>query len=75
MSDKKRPPALFFRASRMNLGSILRLLFFAALAIAGTAWAIVRHRTRVEPPMIVPAAAPTYDADAGELPVPELTAP
>ena len=57
----------------MNLGSILRLVFFAALAIAGAAWAIVRHRTLVEPPMIVPAPAPTYDADAGEMPVPELT--
>ncbi len=70
--DRRSPRSLSFRAARMPAGPILRLLFFAILAIAGAAWALLRHRGRVEPPMIVPAPAPTFDADAGEVPVPEL---
>jgi hypothetical protein len=59
-------------------GLLLRALLFGALAIAGAAWALARHYTHPLPPMRVPrppAAAPTYDADAGEIPVPELLEP
>jgi hypothetical protein len=48
------------------------------LAIAGAAWALARHYTHTLPPLrvpFVPAAAPTYDADAGETPVPDTLAP
>jgi hypothetical protein len=69
---KRRPPRPLLRAERMAVASILRLLFFAALAIVGASWALVRHRTAVRPPMEVPVPAPTYDADAGEFPVPEV---
>jgi hypothetical protein len=45
------------------------------VAIGGAAWALVRHYTHELPPLRVPvgaAPAPTYDADAGEMPVPEF---
>jgi hypothetical protein len=45
------------------------------IAIAGAAWALARHYTYPLPALrvpIAPTAAPTYDADAGEVPVPEL---
>jgi hypothetical protein len=57
---------------RLPLGT-LRSLALAVLAIAGATWALVRHRTFVPQPMEVPVAprpAPTFDADAGELPAP-----
>jgi hypothetical protein len=44
-------------------------------------WGVVRHFTHVPPPMIVPVGpasvppAPTYDIEAGELPVPETLEP
>jgi hypothetical protein len=46
---------------------------FGLVAIAGAAGALVRHCTHAPVPMRVPVArpAPTYDADAGEVPVPE----
>ena len=57
------------------------LAALALAAIAAAAWGLVRHYTVVLPPMHVPvpasagaAPAPTYDADAGELPVPEWAA-
>jgi hypothetical protein len=45
------------------------------VALLFCVWALVRHYTFVPKPMLVPAspsAAPTYDADAGETPVPEI---
>jgi hypothetical protein len=54
---------------------MVRLIAFALLAAIGAAWALVRHYTKEMPPMRVPAtpaSAPTYDVDAGEIPVPEL---
>jgi hypothetical protein len=45
------------------------------VAIAGTAGELVWHYTHELPPLRVPrtaAPAPTYDADAGEMPVPDL---
>ena len=59
--------------ARLPLGTVLRVLLPAVLAIAGATWALVRHRSFVPDPMEVPVAprpAPTYDADAGERPVP-----
>jgi hypothetical protein len=52
----------------------LRTVLFGILAIAGAAWALMRHYTHTLPPLrvpFVPASAPTYDADAGEMPVPD----
>ncbi len=59
--------------ARLPFGTIVRFLLLAALAIAGATWALVRHRAFVPEPMEVPVTprpAPTFDADAGELPVP-----
>jgi hypothetical protein len=56
-------------------GLLLRALLLGAIAIAGAAWALVRHYTHPLPPLrvpLTPSSAPTYDADAGEMPVPEL---
>jgi hypothetical protein len=44
------------------------------MAIAGAAWALTRHYTHELPPLGGPRTAPTYDADAGEMPVPEIIA-
>jgi hypothetical protein len=52
----------------------VRTAFFGVLAILGAVWALYRHCTVSPPPMLVPVTprpAPTYDADAGELPVPD----
>ena len=56
---------------------VVRALLLGSIAIAGAAWAIVRHYTLAPAPMLVPvpSAAPTYDADAGEIPVPEVLEP
>ena len=53
---------------------VLRLGLLGLLAIAGAAWALVRHCTHELPPMRVPIRAfgPAFDADAGELPAPSL---
>jgi len=59
-------------------GFFLRAALFGAIAIAGAAWALVRHYTHPLPPLrvpLTPSPAPTYDADAGELPVPEVLGP
>lgn len=71
-----RPPERpFFRAARVSsAGATVRTMLFGILAIAGAAWALVRHYTHTLPPLrvpFVPASAPTYDADAGEMPVPD----
>jgi hypothetical protein len=52
---------------------LVRTVVFALVAIAGAAGALVRHCTHTPPPMRVPVprAAATYDADAGEVPVPD----
>jgi hypothetical protein len=62
------------RASRPPATLVLRTALLGLVAIAGAAWALVRHYTHTLPPLrvpVVPAAVPTYDADAGEVPVPE----
>jgi hypothetical protein len=59
-------------------GLLLRALLLGTIAIAGAAWALVRHYTHPLPPLrvpLTPSSAPTYDADAGEMPVPEMDLP
>jgi hypothetical protein len=56
---------------------IVRLVAFALVAAIAAAWILVAHCTSTPAPMRVPvaptpASAPTFDADAGEIPVPEL---
>ena len=77
----RSPPSVsqrgrFARASPVLL-LVLRLGLFALIAIAGAAWALVRHCTHELPPMRVPirSPAPAFDADAGELPAPSLLEP
>jgi hypothetical protein len=74
----RSPSRRLLRASRYSTTGALRTVFFGVLAIAGAAWALARHYTHTLPPLrvpFVPAAAPTYDADAGETPVPDTLAP
>jgi hypothetical protein len=55
--------------------SLLRIALLALAGIVGAGWALARHYTRSLPPMRVPvqpSTAPTYDPDAGEMPVPDL---
>lgn len=58
---------------------LLRVALLAILAAVAAIWAIAYHYTVRLPPMLKPvgtAPSATYDADAGEIPVPELeTAP
>jgi hypothetical protein len=79
VSFAKKPtrpiPRVLLRASRPSSAAALRTVLFGLLAIAGAAWALVRHYTHTLPPLrvpVVPAATPTYDADAGEMPVPDV---
>jgi hypothetical protein len=58
--------------------ALARTVLLGLIAIAGAAWALVRHYAYTPPPLrvpVAPASAPTYDADAGEIPVPELLEP
>lgn len=61
----------------MRRGQILyfgRIIALAAFSIIGAVWALVRYYTHPHAQMVVavPPPAPTYDADAGEIPVPEI---
>jgi hypothetical protein len=72
---KARPRArVTLGASRLPVGTVIRVVLFAALAIGGAMWGLHRHMTQTPAPLRVPvpAPAPTFDADAGELPVPEV---
>jgi hypothetical protein len=54
---------------------VVRFFLLALVGVVAAVWAIVHHYTTHLPPMLVPAtpsAAPTYDVDSGELPVPEI---
>ncbi len=54
---------------------MVRFFVLALVGVAAAIWGIVHHYTTRLPPVLVPAtpsAAPTYDVDAGELPVPEM---
>lgn len=67
-----------FRGAPVPSGLLLRTLLVGLLAIFGAAWALARHYTQTLPPLRVPVptrAAPTFDADAGEFPVPDIASP
>jgi hypothetical protein len=74
----QRPRSAGVRHARTPVALLLRTLLVGVLAIAGAAWALVRHCSYVPPPLHKPAPpreAPTYDADAGEVPVPDWLGP
>jgi len=55
---------------------MMRVLVLALAGAVLAAWALLRHYTRELPPVrvpVTPSTAPTYDPDAGEMPVPEIT--
>jgi hypothetical protein len=59
-----------FHASPM-----VRVMVLAVAGILAAAWALASHTSRKLPPMLRPVSpppAPTYDADAGEVPVPDF---
>ncbi len=69
-----------FVLPRLPPVQIVRIVLLALLGIVGAGWALARHYSVRSAPMEVPlttppAPAPTYDADAGEIPVPELETP
>ena len=54
---------------------LMRVVLLAVMGILAAAWALASHTSREMPPLrrpIAPAPASTYDADAGEMPVPEI---
>jgi hypothetical protein len=64
-----------FKLPKLPPAVVVRFFVLALVGVISAVWAIVHHYTTRLPPMLVPAApsaAPTYDADAGELPVPEI---
>jgi hypothetical protein len=64
-----------FVLPRFPPAAILRIVVLAALGILGAVYALVSHYTTAMPPLrvpVAPASAPTYDADAGEMPIPEI---
>jgi hypothetical protein len=80
VSFAKRPgrPPSRPRSPLSGSALLVRTFFLGAIAIAGAAWALARHYTHPMPPLRVPVApsvVPTYEADAGEMPVPELLPP
>ena len=71
----RRPTRSLFGLPRAPPWLLVRAFLMGLVAILGAAWALERHYTHQLPPMRVPrtaAPAPTYDADAGEIPVPEI---
>jgi hypothetical protein len=84
-SKKKRPPSSSSIAARGSARFVLppllsspvaRYVVYAALALVFAAYGLVRHYTNAMPPMhraVAPPPAPTFDEEAGEVPVPELT--
>jgi hypothetical protein len=74
---RPEPPARRFVLPRFFASPFATLAALALAAVVVAAWGLVRHYTTVLPPMHVPvhtppAPAPTYDADAGEMPVPDF---
>ncbi len=64
-----------FKLPKLPPAIVVRFFVLALVGVIAAVWAIVHHYTTQLPPVLVPAtpsAAPTYDVDAGELPVPEL---
>jgi hypothetical protein len=64
-----------FRLPRAPSALLVRSFFLGLAAIGGAAWGLVRHYTHEPPPLVVPfhpRPSATYDADAGEIPVPDF---
>jgi hypothetical protein len=65
----------------MSPAAAVRAIAVALLVVFAAGWAAVRHFTQKPPPMLVPVGPggvtpePTYDIEAGELPVPETLEP
>jgi hypothetical protein len=72
--QRVRPKTLLPGAA-LSRGLLIRTVIVGLFAIGGAAWALDRHYTHGLPPMRVPVApreTPTFDADAGEFPVPDF---
>ncbi len=64
-----------FKLPKLPPAAVVRFFVLALVGVAAAVWGIVHHYTTQPPPMrvpVTPSAAPTYDADAGEIPVPEI---
>ncbi|HEY3816579.1 MAG TPA: hypothetical protein VGL81_05385 [Polyangiaceae bacterium] len=75
-NDRRRfePQGARFVLPRLAASPMVRLFVFALVALAAAVYGLVRHYTMHPPPPPAPASAPpapTYDADAGEYPVPD----
>jgi hypothetical protein len=54
---------------------VVRVVLLAVLSALAAAWGIAYHYSAPRPSMLKPVApppSPTYDPDAGEMPVPEI---
>jgi hypothetical protein len=74
-APRNPPRFLARRVSPFPFGLFVRTALLAIVAVGGAAWALHRHYTHELASLMVPRApkpAPTYDTDAGEIPVPEL---
>jgi len=76
-NDRRRfePGRARFVLPRFASSPMVRLFVFALAALLGAVYGLVRHYRTPMPPMLVPVTPPpaaTYDADAGEMPVPEM---
>jgi hypothetical protein len=64
-----------FLLPRFAASPMVRLFVFALAALVASVYGVVRHYTMPTPTPtapVTPPPAPTYDADAGEYPVPEM---
>jgi hypothetical protein len=52
----------------------VRVVVLAVFVVFAAAWAVAEHYGQAPPPLLrtLPPPAPTYDADAGEMPVPDF---
>jgi hypothetical protein len=80
MSFAKKPerPPPRQAARPFPFALFVRTFLIGMIAIGGALWALTRHYTHTPPPMrvpVVPREAPTYDVDAGEVPVPDFGGP
>jgi len=75
-NDRRRfePQRARFVLPRLAASPMVRLFVFALAALVAAVYGLVRHYTMPVPPPpqpVVAPPAPTYDADAGEMPIPE----
>lgn len=71
-----RPAAKSSGLARIPTTLVVRTLLLGVAAIAGAAWGLVRHCTHEEPPLLrTTSPSQNPEADAGEIPAPELLGP